>query len=158
MNPTLYFPNPLRWRMDEYGFLPHYCICVPGHNTIWNKEGASWRIYRHVIPTHPSPVIKPITSVKNTSNIQTWQPLISINCISSAKQMNPITRKSVWKFVMQMFFGGNQNNSSFSGLSWSQTSQCQNQLTVSRFYSHSGMRVAWERTIVWLIPTIPIPE
>ena len=32
-----------------------------------------------------------------------------------------------------------QNNSSFSGLSWLQT--CQNQLTVSlwRFYSHSGM-------------------
>ena len=48
-----------------------------------------------------------------------------------------------------------QNNSSFSDLSWLQT--CQNQLTVSlwRFYSHSGMRVAWERTIVWLIPTIP---
>ena len=46
-----------------------------------------------------------------------------------------------------------QNNSSFSGLSWLQT--CQNHLTVSlwRFYSHSGMRVAKERTIVWLIPT-----
>ena len=50
-----------------------------------------------------------------------------------------------------------QNNPSFSGLSWLQT--CQNQLTVSlwRFYSHSGMRVAREQTIiVRLIPTIPI--
>ena len=39
-----------------------------------------------------------------------------------------------------------QNNSSFLGLSWLQT--CQNQLTVSlwRFYSHSGMREARERT------------
>ena len=49
-----------------------------------------------------------------------------------------------------------QNNPSFSGLSWLQT--CQNQLTVSlwKFYSHSGMRVAREWTIiVWLISTIP---
>ena len=27
-----------------------------------------------------------------------------------------------------------------------------------RFYSYSGIRVTRERTIVWLIPTIPIPE
>ena len=51
-----------------------------------------------------------------------------------------------------------QNNPSFLCLSWLQT--CQNQITVSlwRFYSHSGIRVARQRTIVWLIPTIPIPE
>ena len=50
------------------------------------------------------------------------------------------------------------NNPSFSGLSWLQA--CQNQLTVSlwRFYSQSGMRVAREWTIVWLILTILIPE
>ena len=56
--------------------------------------------------------------------------------------------------LLGLFRNGNswndQNDSSFSDLSWLQT--CQNQLTVSlwRFYSHSGMRVAREQTIVWL--------
>ena len=66
------------------------------------------------------------------------------------------------RFFLGLFRNRNswndQNNSSFSDLSWLQT--CQNQLTVSlwRFYSHSGIRVARERTIVWLISTISIPE
>ena len=69
--------------------------------------------------------------------------------------------------VKSRIFGGlfrnrnswnDKNNPSFSGLSWLQT--CQNQLTVSlwRLYSHSGIRVARERAIVWLFPTIPILE
>ena len=66
----------------------------------------------------------------------------------------------MWENLLKAHFGGlfqyrnswnDQNNSPFSGLSWLQT--CQNQLRVSlwRFYSHSGMRVAWERTLFGLL-------
>ena len=73
-----------------------------------------------------------------------------------------ITQTELGCIILGLFRNRNgwndQNNPSFLGLSWLQT--CQNQLTVSlwRFYSHSGIRVAREWTIVWLIPTIPIPE
>ena len=36
--------------------------------------------------------------------MQIWRLLISINCISSTKEMNPITRKSVFKLVKRPSF------------------------------------------------------
>ena len=64
--------------------------------------------------------------------------------------MNGWNNNKFWAHLLGLFWNihscNDQNNPSFLGLSWLQT--CQNQLTVSlwRFYSHSGIRVAREQT------------